>query len=279
MRRTGVLFALTFIFLIARWSPAEEYAVFDIVGDSVSAGANPDFYSIPAAYGWAQILFGEGGCDLPPPVEDTIQKLWPDIQLYNSSVSGSKASDWVSTRTSYLPTVLNQHNPDLVVVMIGGNDFIEYGADGLITAQEFEEFRTNLETIVDRLQSNLPKPEVILVDYYDLADGYSEFVPPELSDYTGISTATLAGNSIIREVADEKGTHCVSIYDAFLHHAYGVQLGDPDHLEPNYFWMKSLPHVDVHPVTEGHRVIYSRIYQKLSVLKGSPFAGRSWFLY
>jgi len=64
--------ALALIIVATTILPARDFTVFDIVGDSVSAGVNPDYYAPYKNYGWAHILFGEGGGSLPPPVADTI---------------------------------------------------------------------------------------------------------------------------------------------------------------------------------------------------------------
>ncbi len=257
---------------------AKEYAVFDVVGDSVSAGVNPDYYVPYNRYGWVHILFGQGGGSFPAPVAETINSLWPGIVQNNSAVIGSKASDWAASASAYMTTVLN-HHPDLVVVMIGGNDFIAFGADGQITAAEIAAYRANLETILDRLQAATPRPEILVVGYYDLADGYSANLPALLASYRGLSPAAIQGNEVIRQVAEQKGAHWISIYDAFFHHAYGESLGDAAHQLPEYFRIP-IASFDIHPITVGHRVIYSLVYQKLLELKNTrASAGSCWMLY
>jgi len=269
--------ALALIIVATTILPARDFTVFDIVGDSVSAGVNPDYYAPYKNYGWAHILFGEGGGSLPPPVADTITSLWPGIVKYNSAISGSKASGWAATPSAPMTTVLG-HHPDLVVVMIGGNDLLAFGADGIVTQQEMEAYRQDLDTIITRLQANTPRPEVILVDYYDLADGYSANLSPYLATYRGLSQAVLQGNQVIHDVAGAKGARLVSIYDAFLHHAYGGELGDTGHLAPDYFRMP-LSAFDIHPITAGHAAIHALVYQKLLELKTEPVKAQAWVLY
>jgi len=278
VRRVTGFFILVVTFIGIEPIQATHYQAFDVVGDSVSAGSNPDFYSIGCRYGWVQILFGEVGGEFPPPVDDTLDRIWPGIRCHNSSIPGSKASDWASTSTSLLDTVL-QHRPDLVVVLIGGNDFLQCAGDGEVTPQEFDEYCVNLEKIVDRLQANTPRPDLILLDYYDLTDGFDDAIPPEMEIFCVLSPYTLRARNAIRELAAKKGAHFCSIYDAFLRHGYGPQLGDPAHQIPDYFRMDPPLDVDIHPVTEGHRAIYRLVYQKLQDLKAAPLAARSWTYY
>jgi lysophospholipase L1-like esterase len=257
---------------------SKDYTVVDIVGDSISVGANPDFYDQKISYGWVHMLFGVGDGALPPPQTYTIDSLWPGIKKFNSSRSGTKASDWVTSSILLFTPVLN-HHPDLVIVMIGGNDFLKYINDNQITQEEMDEFRFNLETIIDILRSIDPEPDVILLDYYDLADGYSQNLLPHLAKYRWITQATEEGNRIIHETAKNKGVYLVSIYDAFLHHAYGMTIGDTKHTMPMFFRF-SLSCFDVHPITAGHAAIYTLVYQRLKEFKNNEFlAAKNWSFY
>ncbi len=71
-----------------------------IVGDSISAG-----YGIELEQGWVNLLR---------------QKLSDlgDYQVENASVSG----DTTQIGVARLPTLLEQHNPDIVLLELGGND-------------------------------------------------------------------------------------------------------------------------------------------------------------
>ena len=96
---------------------SKEYQVFDVVGDSISFGTNPEL----GTYGWVQMLFGQKFGTTVPAKTNTIFTLWAGITNWNSSVSGSTAAEWSMDKKHYLTTVKN-HHPDLVVVYIGGND-------------------------------------------------------------------------------------------------------------------------------------------------------------
>jgi len=248
---------------------ARDFKVFDVVGDSISAGVNPDYTS---NNGWVHMLFGYLGS------YDTIQDLWPGIVKYNSSVSGSKASDWAK-ENYFSMTELVGHNPDLVVVFIGGNDFLIYCADGKVTDTEKNEYKKNLRTIIDKLKAIPAKPFIIVVGYYDLFDGFSENLPSFYSNYRIISQLTIEGNQIIGDVAREKGCEFVgAVYTDFMHHCYGEDLGDTNHLTPDYMDMPLLINFDIHPVTAGHEAIYRIVYEKLEELK-KPALPSGWMLY
>ncbi|MFH0952958.1 MAG: SGNH/GDSL hydrolase family protein [Verrucomicrobiota bacterium] len=252
---------------------ARDYSVFDVVGDSVSAGVNPEC----AGYGWVQMLFGQSAC-ANPSQDETLTNLWPGITQYNSAVSGSKASEWADTNSyPYLGTVLN-HDPNLVVVMIGGNDLIAYAGDGVFSETEQGQLRTNLMAIIGMLQSNTPPPEIVMANYYDLFDGYSTNLSLLYSNYWAASAATITADEIIRNVAESKGCFFADVYSNFMHHCYGVDLGDPSHLSPDYVRRPLSPlNFDIHPVTAGHESLYKLIYDRLLVLKDIPrFVRLEW---
>jgi hypothetical protein len=275
-RRNYILLILTILFLDTP-SYAKNYTVFDVIGDSISAGVNPDYFSYTTTYGWVQMLFGQGGGIFPPAKTNTIYTLWSDITVYTSARSGSKASDWAAN-TGWLAAVKN-HHPDLVVVYIGGNDMLAYCADGNITSSEFEQYRTNLTSIITSLQANIPKPDIILVNYYDLFDGYSQNLPVLFAAYRPISYGAVTGNQVICEVALETGCYLVdNIYSDFMHHCYGIELGDPNHQLPNYV-RTPLTNFDIHPNTNGHSKIYENIYSQISTLKNITTLVNSWVFY
>lgn len=247
--------------LLALPAVAKEYTVFDVVGDSISAGVNPEL----AGHGWVQMLFGESAGSYPAKT-NTIDTLWPGIAKHNSAVSGSTSADWAADWNGHLTAVKNR-NPDLVVVLIGGNDFLGNIDDGFVSLSELDQYRTNLVSLVTNLQDNVPVPDIVLGTYYDLFDGHSAGLPPDYSTYTNVSPATVAGNQIVREVADAHGCHLIDgIHGAFLHHAYGEAGGDPLHADPD-FVLTPMAAFDVHPVTEGHSKIHDLIFRRLDYLK------------
>ena len=69
-----------------------------IYGDSLSAA-----YGLPANQGWGALLG---------------QKLAPDYQVVNASVSGETTSGGLAR----LPALMRQHQPDILVIELGGND-------------------------------------------------------------------------------------------------------------------------------------------------------------
>lgn len=236
---------------------AKDYQKLDIVGDSISHGVNP---AVGDNSGWAQMMTGEYGS------EATVYQIWPGISVNNQAVSGSRASDWAGSGYAPMLSVI-AHKPDLAVVYIGGNDLLAYAIDGQLTETEKTAFRTNLRTIINTLQAITPPPDIIMVNYYDLFDGYSANLPLLFSSYRIASEGIIAGNQIIKDVADEKGCFLIdNIYSLFMHHAYGGELGDTGHISPDYV-RTPIINFDIHPVTAGHRVIYQQIYNKFLEFK------------
>ena len=242
---------------------SRDYWVFDVVGDSISAGVNPGC----GTYGWGHMLFGQLACGQAA-TDETLTNLWPDVAAHNGAVSGSTARDWAWARPEYLQAVSNRH-PDLVVVFIGGNDGLLYAADGVYTEAEREEFRTHLVAILQQLRANSPAPDVVVANYYDLFDGFSANLPDPFAAYRGLSSAVAVGNDIIADVASAQNCFLVDVHAAFLHHGYGAELGDAGHLAPDYV-RTPLSAFDIHPVTAGHDAIRRAVFARLAELREIP---------
>ena len=76
-----------------------------VMGDSLSAG-----YGIKVEEGWVHLLQQELA---KKPQSNSI-----NARVINASVSGETTSGGLTR----LPTVLSQHNPDIVIIELGGND-------------------------------------------------------------------------------------------------------------------------------------------------------------
>jgi hypothetical protein len=281
-KRLYLIFLIIFLINSYSLSTAKNYTVFDIVGDSISAGYNPIYSTSSATYGWVQMLFGLGGTPYPVPKSNTIHTLWSGIAAYNSAQSGSMASQWAIDYHSWLTGVKN-HHPDLVVVYIGGNDFLAYSAAGPVSDTDLELYRNNLRIIINSLHNNTPRPDIILVNYYDLFDGYSGNLPSLFSAYTSLSETAIRGNQVIQEVALEKGCYLVTVYSDFMHHCYGADVlisnGDTQHLSPDYVKTPIIPNFNIHPNTNGHSKIYDQVYAQLVILKNKTTSINYWMLY
>ncbi len=265
------LFGLFLVLVLYCSSLYSQIDVIDIIGDSISKGANP--YE-PEYAGWAQMLYGEFG-DYP-----TIYTLFPDIETHNHSVSGSRASDWASPDYEPMQRVLS-NQPDIVIVFIGGNDFLAYFDDGELSQAELDEVEQNLRTIIATLQTHLPEARILIVYYYDLFDGLSMNLPDLFSQYRSMSQGVIEGHRIIRDVAHENDLVLIDgIYDSFMHHCYGEELGDELHKDPDYV-LTPLREFDIHPVTPGHAAIYDQIFLALKEIASEYMtpADSSWTLY
>ncbi|MBN1516403.1 hypothetical protein JXA32_07520 [Candidatus Sumerlaeota bacterium] len=250
---------LMFFFIVAASAAqAREYTSFDVVGDSISEGGNPEFYP-DTGPGWVHILFGEYQS------EPAIQRLWPRIVTNNYAVSGTTTSDWATTGSAPMDDLLSGE-PDLVAVLLGFNDLSDFLTDDIVTTSEQALYRQNLNTIIDRLQAMPSSPDILVINLYDMADGLSESIPATSSFYYYHlwSPEILAMNSIIEDVAAQQGCMFIDLFQVFFHHCYGRDIGDYEPLDSLYI-MPDL--YDVHPVTEGHLAIYRTVYERLLSLK------------
>jgi lysophospholipase L1-like esterase len=261
------------IALITASLPAREYAVVDIIGDSVTAGANLDFNEF---YGWAHMLQGLGGGEFPPPPVNDIFTLWPDVKVNNMAFPGATAAEWSTSGGLRLQAVLD-HHPDLVIIMIGGNDLLAAYEDGKMTELEMGLVQYYIERVIIQLKLNTPKPDIIVIGYYDFFDGMSVNLFPPYDKYAGLSDIVIEANSLTHDTAINRGAFYVSIYEDFLHHCYGRELGDTAPLDPPFLHMP-LSQFDIHPVTAGHRAIFEKVYDKLKWLN-SNVPSMGWRAY
>ena len=72
-----------------------------VVGDSISAG-----FGVPVQQGWVALL------------QESLQQRVPAVQVINASISG----DTTGGGLTRLPALLQQHQPDLTIIELGGND-------------------------------------------------------------------------------------------------------------------------------------------------------------
>ncbi|WP_228345736.1 arylesterase [Venatoribacter cucullus] len=91
-----VLMMLSALPLLARAEP-----VILVVGDSISAG-----FGVPLQQGWVALL------------QRNVQQRQPQLQVINASSSGETTQGGLTR----LPALLKQHQPDLTIIELGGND-------------------------------------------------------------------------------------------------------------------------------------------------------------
>jgi acyl-CoA thioesterase-1 len=130
LSRTNKILTLWVLWLLAL--PANS-ATMMVLGDSISAA-----YKIPLESGWVSLL------------DERLERLYPGkYKVINASISGDTSAGGLAR----LPPLLEQHNPNVVVVELGGND----GLRGLpLTA-----LQSNLQAIINRCREK--GAEVVLV--------------------------------------------------------------------------------------------------------------------
>ncbi|HEX5055812.1 MAG TPA: arylesterase [Gammaproteobacteria bacterium] len=92
-----------------------------ILGDSLSSA-----YNIPMERGWVTLL------------QQRVAEKYPGTRIVNASVSGETAANAVHR----LPALLEQHEPDVLVIELGGND----GLRGIKLAQVRQSLQSLIET-------------------------------------------------------------------------------------------------------------------------------------
>lgn len=92
-------------------APPSDSPTILVIGDSISAG-----FGIPLQQGWVALLGKE------------LQRRQHSATIVNASISGDTSQGGLTR----LPTLLQQHQPDLVIIELGGNDGLRGTPIGLI---------------------------------------------------------------------------------------------------------------------------------------------------
>jgi acyl-CoA thioesterase-1 len=97
----GLLIKFLFILTMALALPVRAEPTILVVGDSISAG-----FGIPVQQGWVALL------------EHSLQQDVPGLKMVNASISGETTGGGLNR----LPALLAEHQPDLTIIELGGND-------------------------------------------------------------------------------------------------------------------------------------------------------------
>ncbi len=96
-----VLLPLPLLIVLALPLTARAEPLILVMGDSISAG-----FGVPVQQGWVALL------------QNSLQQRVPGVQVVNASISG----DTTGGGLARLPALLLQHQPDLTIIELGGND-------------------------------------------------------------------------------------------------------------------------------------------------------------
>lgn len=135
-------FAFAFILLIICSLPTHAGTIL-IIGDSLSAG-----YGIPPEKGWVVLL------------QKRLSEQGYDYTVVNDSISG----DTTSNGLQRLSKSLNQHNPDITLIELGGNDGLRGISPGVI-----QQNLTNMIRVIQKSQSKALLVGVVLPPNYGRA--------------------------------------------------------------------------------------------------------------
>lgn len=101
MKLAWILFLVVAVFNLSTTAKAQENPTILVLGDSLSAG-----YNIDVEQGWVELL------------NQRLQQEGYPHTVINGSISG----DTTTQGLLRLPTLLEQHDPEIVIIELGGND-------------------------------------------------------------------------------------------------------------------------------------------------------------
>lgn len=120
MKLAWILFLVVAVFNLPTTANAQEKPTILVLGDSLSAG-----YNIDVEQGWVELL------------NQKLQQEGYPHTVINGSISG----DTTTQGLLRLPTLLEQHDPEIVIIELGGNDALRGTAPNLI--------KRNLSKLID----------------------------------------------------------------------------------------------------------------------------------
>ena len=166
--------------MLARGAAAETLL---IIGDSLSAA-----YGIPVETGWVALL------------QQQLATQHPDWKIVNASISG----DTTANARARMPQAVSRHQPDIVVLELGGND----GLRGL----SLDAMRDNLAAMIELAQAQGAGILLVGIDlppnygprytekfreiYHSLAADYQVALLPSLLDGVGTRTELMQTDGI-----------------------------------------------------------------------------------
>lgn len=180
MKLRSLYLTLFLLCVLARGAAAETLL---IVGDSLSAA-----YGIPVEDGWVALL------------QQQLVAQHPGWEIVNASISG----DTTANARARMPQAVSRHQPDIVVLELGGND----GLRGL----SLEAMRDNLAAMIEMAQARQAGILLIGVDlppnygprytekfraiYRSLAADYRVALLPSLLDGVGTRSDLMQADGI-----------------------------------------------------------------------------------
>lgn len=120
MKLAWILFLVVAVFNLPTTVKAQEKPTILVLGDSLSAG-----YNFDVEQGWVELL------------NQKLQQEGYPHTVINGSISG----DTTTQGLLRLPTLLEQHDPEIVIIELGGNDALRGTAPNLI--------KRNLSKLID----------------------------------------------------------------------------------------------------------------------------------
>jgi acyl-CoA thioesterase-1 len=180
MRLRFLYLTVVLLFVLARGVTAGTLL---IVGDSLSAA-----YGIPVETGWVALL------------QQQLAARYPGWEIVNASISG----DTTANARARMPQAVSRHQPDIVVLELGGND----GLRGL----SLDAMHDNLAAMIELAQAQSAAILLVGVElppnygphytekfrtvYRALADEYRVVLLPSLLDGVGTRTDLMQADGI-----------------------------------------------------------------------------------
>ena len=144
------------------------------------------------------VTFGDSLTALSSWPQDSAKEL--NMYLSNAGIGGNTSADALKR----FERDVASKDPDFVTIAFGTNDFVR--VNGTAPQVSLEDFRTNMETIVDKVEALDAIPILFTAPYV------RDDPPPYQGNYeNGLTAALDEYNAVIREIAADKGVYLVAV--------------------------------------------------------------------
>jgi lysophospholipase L1-like esterase len=268
LKHVHVFFIITLLLLLAGQTPAPTVAYVPSAYTPKGPGDTYLALGDSLATGVEAAANNDNQPGYPAMMYEHLQQRYPELRFENVGVSGETSSSMLNNGQldNALATIASERTDGrrvgLVTLGIGGNDAVKILLGEAEAEETLAQFKTNLDTIVSRLLTELtgvydePQGDLLLMKYYNPYPGLN--IPPTNEQRADIWLPQV--NAAIEEVATRYELPVAEVADAFAGREEELLFVNQDIYEDPRLLVPELnpnfeKDLDYHPTAAGHQVI------------------------
>ncbi len=268
LKHVHVFFVITLLLLLVGRTPAPTIAYVPSAYTPKGPGDTYLALGDSLATGVEAAANNDNQPGYPAMMYNHLQQRYPELRFKNVGISGETSSSMLNDRQldNALATIASERadgrRVGLVTLGIGGNDAVKILLGEAEGEETLTQFKTNLDTIVSRLLTELtgvydePQGDLLLMKYYNPYPGLN--IPPTNEPLADIWLPQF--NAAIEEVATRYDLPVAEVADAFRGREEELLFVNQDIYEDPRLLVPELnpnfeKDLDYHPRAAGHQVI------------------------